>query len=76
MVKLNTVLGTRMLLGRRRSMLTHAWRKSSRSGPNGACVEARLAEAAVEIRDTKLTVSPVLRASRADWRSLLRTSGR
>jgi hypothetical protein len=39
-------------------------------------VEARLAEDAVEIRDTKLTVSPILRASRADWHSLLRTSGR
>jgi hypothetical protein len=39
-------------------------------------VEARLADDAVEIRDTKLTVSPILRAGRADWRSLLRTSGR
>ncbi|MFC4335498.1 DUF397 domain-containing protein [Salininema proteolyticum] len=52
-------------------MLTSEWKKSSRSGHNGACVEVRLADKAVEVKDSKLSDSPVLRASSADWQAVL-----
>jgi hypothetical protein len=35
-------------------MLSREWKKSSRSQPQGDCVELRLGEASVQIRDSKL----------------------
>ncbi|MEU1810411.1 DUF397 domain-containing protein [Micromonospora sp. WMMD1076] len=49
------------------------WRKSTRSGTNGACVEARYADPAVEVRDSKDVGGPVLRFERQPWQAFLRT---
>jgi len=47
------------------------WRKSSRSGSGGNCVEARL-NGTPEIRDSKMgEASPVLELSRNDFVALL-----
>lgn len=34
-------------------MLNETWRKSTKSNNNGACVEVRLIDGNVEVRDTK-----------------------
>ncbi|MGH4017535.1 MAG: DUF397 domain-containing protein [Gammaproteobacteria bacterium] len=49
--------------------LTHAvWRKSSRSGGGGECVEvARLADGARAVRDSKDPTGPALRFTPAEW---------
>lgn len=49
--------------------LTHAvWRKSSRSGGGGACVEvAELADGGRAVRDSKNPTGPALRFTPADW---------
>ena len=52
-------------------MLTRQWHKSSYSGHEGACVEARLDTASVEVRDTKDVTGPTLRIGFADWQRLL-----
>jgi len=50
------------------------WRKSTRSGQQGQCVEARLSKAGPQIRDSKLgDASPILELSRLDHSALLRT---
>ncbi len=48
-------------------MLDARWRKSSRSGGNGACVEVRRVDASIEVRDTKDRGGPVLSFSLASW---------
>nr|WP_211840677.1 DUF397 domain-containing protein [Saccharopolyspora hirsuta] len=47
------------------------WRKSSRSGNNGACVEVAAAADLVAARDSKDPDGPVLVFSRARWASFL-----
>ncbi|WP_433551071.1 DUF397 domain-containing protein [Micromonospora zamorensis] len=44
-----------------------AWRKSSRSGSNGQCVEVRDRAAAVDVRDSKAPNTGMLSFEPAAW---------
>ncbi|KHD78917.1 DUF397 domain-containing protein [Actinoplanes utahensis] len=46
---------------------TLTWRKSSRSGAAGHCVEVAEAPAAVKVRDSKDVTGPVLSFGTGDW---------
>jgi hypothetical protein len=46
------------------------WRKSTRSGNSGNCVETAFAEDAVYVRDSKDPHGPVLRFTRDEWTAL------
>ena len=55
-------------------MLSREWQKSSRSQTQGNCVELRLGEGSVQIRDSKLgDASPVLDLAPAAYTLLLAT---
>ncbi|HET8684945.1 MAG TPA: DUF397 domain-containing protein [Micromonosporaceae bacterium] len=48
--------------------LTRAeWRKSSRSGTQGDCVEVAMVGDRVAVRDSRSVLGPVLVVSRAEW---------
>ena len=50
------------------SALDEQWRKAKVSNNNGACVEVRLADAQVQVRDTKaLGQGPILGFTPAEW---------
>jgi hypothetical protein len=51
-------------------MLTDDWAKSAHSSTNG-CVEARLGDGMVQVRDTKHPDGPVLTFSAEDWRTFV-----
>jgi predicted secreted Zn-dependent protease len=46
---------------------TLTWRKSTRSGAAGHCVEVANAPAAVLVRDSKDATGPVLAFGESDW---------
>ena len=48
------------------------WRMSTRSGGNGACVEARYVDHTAQVRDSKDIAGPVLAFSRDAWASFVR----
>lgn len=48
-------------------MLTEQWVKSTRSGASGDCVEARLLEGVVEVRDSKDPNGPALKFAPSEW---------
>ncbi|SCG52236.1 DUF397 domain-containing protein [Micromonospora halophytica] len=47
------------------------WRKSTRSGSNGACVEARYIVGTIEVRDSKDPSGPTLRFDGPAWSTFL-----
>ncbi|MEV4625214.1 DUF397 domain-containing protein [Micromonospora sp. NPDC049523] len=49
------------------------WRKSTRSGGNGRCVEARYADHTAEVRDSKDKTGPVLAFDPAAWALFIQT---
>ena len=47
--------------------LTNKWTKSTRSGNNGQCVEARRTDTGIEVRDSKNPTGLVLSFTEAEW---------
>jgi hypothetical protein len=53
-------------------MLSREWKKSSRSQPQGDCVELRQRADVIQVRDSKLgDASPILDLDVATYRSLI-----
>jgi hypothetical protein len=48
-------------------MLDQNWRKSTRSGSNGQCVEIRRIGDAIQVRDSKDVSGPVLSFTLDEW---------
>lgn len=52
-------------------MELNVWRKSSRSGSNGQCVEVMDTGADVMVRDSKNPTGPALTFTRDEWRAFI-----
>jgi Domain of unknown function (DUF397) len=47
------------------------WRKSSRSGANGNCVEVTFFDSGVAVRDSKNPDGPILRFTDREWQAFV-----
>lgn len=52
-------------------MLGSEWKKSTRSGQSGQCVEARRVEDVVEVRNSKNPDAGITRFTLAEWAAFL-----
>lgn len=52
-------------------LVSAAWRKSSRSGAQNACVEVAALRGAIAVRDSKDPSGPALRFAQRDWTSFV-----
>jgi hypothetical protein len=52
-------------------MLDQTWRKSTRSGDNGACVEVRRVDDMIEVRDTKDWTKAPHGFTLAEWEAFI-----
>jgi predicted secreted Zn-dependent protease len=51
--------------------LNNTWRKSSKSGSNGACVEVRFTGESIEVRDTKNRSGGQLSFTVEEWHAFI-----
>ena len=47
------------------------WRKATKSGNNGSCVEVRKVDDTIQVRDSKNPNGPVLDFTEAEWDAFL-----
>lgn len=52
-------------------MLTSEWQKSSRSSNQGSCVEARLNNELIEVRNSNDPGGPTLRFNKDEWNAFI-----
>jgi Domain of unknown function (DUF397) len=52
-------------------MLTESWCKASASNGSSACVEARLVDGGVSVRNSRALYGPVLRFNLDEWRAFV-----
>jgi hypothetical protein len=52
-------------------VLSENWRKSNRSNNNGACVEARIVDDVIQVRNSTDPAGPVVSFTRKEWTAFL-----
>lgn len=51
--------------------LNNQWHKATRSGSNGQCVEARLVDDVVEVRNSNSPTAGTVRFTRGEWATFI-----